>query len=118
MIKSILVNSVLILALFLAGCSSGKAPRSTAQAFLENLVEGKLTEAKKYATEQTSQLLDMVSSMGGLEEIDPNSKFIFVDETVDGNKAVVKYRQKAGGEVETIDLVKIDGIWKVHIQKD
>lgn len=71
--KAIAPLIVILLALMLAGC--GPSPKSTARSFTENLAHGKIDEAKKYATDQTGQFLDMASSMGALP-IDPNFEFI------------------------------------------
>ena len=79
--------------------------------------QGKISESKKYATEQTGQFLDMAASMG-VVPVEPNFRFILVDQSIDGNKAVVRYKEEQDGDIETIDLVKIDGKWKVHMNKD
>ncbi|MCD7930664.1 MAG: DUF4878 domain-containing protein [Tannerellaceae bacterium] len=99
---------------FLVACSSG--PESAAQKFTENMAKGKYTEAKKYATESTGQLLDMVSGFGG-GEVNPNFKFQLVDKAVDGNMAEVTYRDKnqPEGAEQTLQLVKIDGDWLVNM---
>lgn len=102
------------LAAILTGCV--QSPRSTAKLFTENISQGKLTEAKKHATEQTGQLIDMASSMGALP-IKPGNQFIFIEQTIDGDKATVRYRSSEEGNAETINLVKVDGKWKVHTRK-
>jgi ABC-type glycerol-3-phosphate transport system substrate-binding protein len=102
----------LVMAILLAGC--GQSPKSTAKSFLENLAHGKITEAKKYATEQTGKILDIASTRFALE-VNPNYQFIFVEQSVDGNKAIVKYKEAKDGKVHEIDLVKVDGQWKVHL---
>jgi hypothetical protein len=112
--KTLVRTFSLALIFLLAACSP--SPQSTAQAFAENLAKGKITEAKKYATDQTGQLLDMASSMGG-NTINPDFKFVLVDKSVEGNRAVVHYRNGKDGSVEKIDLVKIDGEWKVNVSK-
>ncbi len=108
--KTVIIIASFSALLLLTGC--GKSPSKVAKAFSENLAKGSITEAKEYATEQTGQLLDMAASMGAIEA-DPDYKFVLVEETIDGNRAVVK---QEGGE--QIDLVKIDGKWKVDIKKD
>jgi hypothetical protein len=102
----------LVMAILLAGC--GQSPKSTAKSFAENLAHGKITEAKKYATEQTGKILDIASSRGAFHVI-PNYQFIFVEQSVDGNKATVKFKGAKDGEVEELYLVKVDGQWKVHV---
>lgn len=104
----------LFVAIALTGC--GQSPRSTAKTFSESLAHGKISEAKKHATEQTGQLLDLATSLGGMP-IEPDFKFIFVDQEIDGNSAVVRFREKPDGDIESVNLVKIDGEWKVHMTK-
>jgi len=104
----------LFVAIALTGC--GQSPRSTAKSFSENLAHGKISDAKKHATEQTGQLMDLASSFGGIP-VEPNFKFIFVDQEVDGNSAVVRFRERPDGDVQSLNLVKIDGEWKVHMSK-
>ena len=101
----------------LAGC--GKSPRSVAQAFTENLAAGKYSEAKKYATLQVSQQIDMLHGMagmfnGGAKELGtPALKFIFVSEQIQGNKAMVMYRPAPDSMEVPLNLEKIDGRWLV-----
>ena len=90
----------------------GESPSKVAKAYSENLAKGNVTEAKKYTTEQAGQLLDMLASMVGIKAY-PDYKFVLIEETIDGNHAVVK---QEGGE--QINLVKIDGKWKVDIKTD
>jgi hypothetical protein len=104
----------LALIFLLAACSP--SPQNTAKDFAENLARGKVSEAKKHATDQTGQLLDMASSMGGIT-IEPDFKFILVEKSIEGNRAVVRYRNGKNGTVEKLDLVKIDGQWKVNVSK-
>lgn len=109
------VFAVAMSVVLVTGC--GKSPKNTVKAFTENLAKGKISESKKYATEQTGKLLDMASSMDSIP-IEPNFQFILVEQSIDGNKAVVRYKEKPDGDVESMDLVKIDGEWKVYVNKD
>jgi outer membrane lipoprotein-sorting protein len=99
--------------LLLSGC--GQSPSKVAMAFSEEMAKGNITEAKKYATEQTGQLLDMVASMGAMDT-EPDAKFKVTKETIDGSHATVKIEKD--GDEEEMDLVKIDGKWKVDVKKD
>jgi hypothetical protein len=112
--KATVLIVTLLTVILLTGC--GQSPKSTAKAFTENLASGKVAEAKKYATEQTGQMLDFASSMGALP-IEPNFQFIYVEESVDGNKATVKFKETKDGKVHDLDLVKVDDQWKVHMKK-
>ncbi|MCG8377449.1 MAG: DUF4878 domain-containing protein [Chlorobiales bacterium] len=97
----------------LMGC--GDSPQSVAKNFTENLAKGKISEAKKYATEPTGEMLDFAGKIGAMP-VNTDFTFIYVDKTVEGEQATVRYKSSPDGQEETIKLVKIDGKWKVHMQ--
>ena len=101
-----------IMIVFFASCSSG--PQKVAKEFTENLSKGKTLEAKKYCTESSGQMIDFASQLGGLP-IDPNFKFIIVKDSIVDNKAWVTFKDQ-NEKQDVVELVKIDGIWKVHMQ--
>ena len=109
-----------ITVLVLAACS-GPGPGDTAEKFMTHLSKNEFTEAKQYASESTGQMVEMIGkmsqAMGGKIEEDKDFKFELVEESVDGDKAVIKFRKKADGKVETMNLIKVDGAWKVHEEK-
>lgn len=100
---------------FLVLLSCGDSPQSVAKNFTENLAKGKISEAKKYATEPTGEMLEFASKIGAMP-VDPDFTFVFVEKTVEGDKATVVYRKSVDGPDERISLVRIDGKWKVHMQ--
>lgn len=102
----------LAISALLISCSSG--PEKTAKNFTENLAKGKVEEAKKYATESTGKLIDFASGFGGMP-IDPNFKFEMIKDSVVNNKAWVTFINQKGKK-ETIEIVKIDGDWLVHME--
>lgn len=93
-------------------CSSG-SPTSVAKNFTESIAKGKYEDAKKYCTEPTAKLLDMAMAFGGEAKVDPDFKFESIREEIDGETAKV-FVKKGEGE-EAIDLVKVDGAWKVSM---
>tara|TARA_B110000196_G_C20631995_1_gene424492 strand:- start:91 stop:429 length:339 start_codon:yes stop_codon:yes gene_type:complete len=103
--------SIIALSILLFSCSSG--PENSAKNFTENLAKGKVEEAKKYATESAGTMLDLASSFGGLT-VDPNFKFEMIKDSIVENKSWITYTNQKG-EIETIELVKIDGDWLVHM---
>lgn len=105
-----------VFSVFLFTACSSNTPSAVAEKFTTALAKGKIEEAKKYSTEPTAKLLDMVSSMAGNKMIQTDFKFTVVSEEINGDLATVTYT-KGGEENEedTIDLVKIDGNWKVSM---
>ncbi|MBK1439841.1 hypothetical protein JHJ32_07590 [Parapedobacter sp. ISTM3] len=95
---------------FLYSCSS--SPTNVAKEFTESMAKGKINEAKKHATEATGNMLDFASGLGGLS-VQPDFKFEKIRDSVAGNRAWVTFMD--GKKEETVELVKIDGTWLVHI---
>ena len=100
---------------FLVLLSCGDSPQTVAKNFTENLAKGRISEAKKYATEPTGKMLEFAGKIGAMP-VNPDFKFVYVEKTVDGDKATVVYRESDDGPDERISLVRIDGKWKVHMQ--
>lgn len=105
------IISILAISLLLFSCSSG--PSDAAKNFTENLAKGKVDEAKKYATESTGKMIDYANRFGGLP-IDPNFRFEMLNDSIVKNKAWVTYTNQEG-RIETVEVVKIDGNWLVHM---
>lgn len=103
------------LGFLLTGCSAG--PEDTAEDFLAAIASGEISEAKELATESTGELLELAAGFGALD-VDPDFEFVLVEKVVDGNRATITYTNGPDGKIETVDLVKLDGKWKVHEQKD
>ena len=105
---------LIISVLLLSGC--GVAPHTVAEKFCINLSHGKTTEAKQYCTQQTAQLIDFAVQSGSIP-VNPDAKFIFDHEEITENTARVYFKETTNGAVDNIDLVRIDGKWKVHMRK-
>lgn len=110
--KKIVLTAALSVLLF--SCSSG--PESVAEKFTENLAQGKIEEAKKYATESTKSMLDLLNGFGGFP-VNPDFEFKAEKDSVVGNKAWITFTNQKGEE-DVIELVKIDGKWLVHMEAD
>lgn len=103
---------IVILCTCLAGCA--KAPEEVAKTFAQEMRKGKVTEAKKYTTEPSGRLLDLSNAAGFLPEINPDFRFELTSKTIDGNRALVGYRD--GNTEFTLTLVKIDNVWKIDLE--
>lgn len=101
----------------LFACSGG-GPRSTAESFVKEMSKGNLTEAGKYCTQEAAAMLTLAASMGPMDEMkEAFSEVKYVREEIDGDKAKVFFKDKEGEEIDPVDLVKIDGEWKVVLSK-
>jgi hypothetical protein len=118
--KIILLAGTASLMLLLIACSNGNSPKSVAENFLQAYSKMNFEEAKKYGTEETGKLMDMMSS---LTKLMPDStkvelKSEIIAEKIDGDKAFYTYIQKGKKGEQTLNLAKVDGKWKVVMSKD
>ena len=105
---------------FLISCGGGDSPKSVAEHFLKALNKMDYETAKKYGTEDTGRLLDMISGFAKMSPDSANEEksFDIKTEKIDGDKATVTYVQSGEVSEQTLDLIKIDGKWKVAMTKD
>lgn len=101
----------------LVSCSSGNTPRAVAEKFSIELSKGNIDKASEYCTPEAAAMLAMAKSFGGSTEmVKEDFKFVFKKEEIEGDTAKV-YFEDENGEEEEIDLVKLDGKWKVVLTK-
>jgi outer membrane lipoprotein-sorting protein len=113
--KTIFVIGLVFLA-FLAGCAgAGGSPKSVVQKFYKAIEENDSKALAEVATSDTAQLIAMFGTkvQGMVKE---NGKIKTMTESINGDTATVKVTFE-NGEEEDIDLVKVDGKWKVTISK-
>jgi hypothetical protein len=109
-----------ILGFVLIVSCSNNSPKSVAESFLKAMNKMDFEEAKKYGTDDTGKMLDMLS---GFTKMMPDSakketKSEIVSEKIDGDKATVTYKDDGKSEEQVLNLVKIDNKWKVAMSKD
>jgi hypothetical protein len=106
--------------LILTSCGGGDSPKSVAENFLKAMNKMDYETAKKYGSEDTGRLLDMMSGFANMipDSAKQEKSFEIKDEKIDGDKATVTYSQSGEVGEQTLDLVKIDGKWKVAMSKD
>ncbi len=107
-------------------CSGGKnSPEGVTKDFLTAMQKVDLEKAKELCAPETASLITMMETYGKaemekakLEAKDKGVKEIkIISSKIDGDKAKVVYT--AGDEKEeTMDLKKIDGKWKVSVDKE
>jgi len=120
-----LFSLLAVLSFSLFSCS-GNGPEGVAEKFVVLTSQGDFTEAKKYCDESTAAMMNMAETLvaGKKEELKEKNKDIKVDiisSDVKDDKATVKYNIVNGettSEEKQIDLKKIDGEWKVSLNKE
>jgi ABC-type glycerol-3-phosphate transport system substrate-binding protein len=108
----------LILAVVLASCGGGGgSPSAVTKNFITAIIKGDVKGIQANSTEEVASLLTAFIGEDKIEaQLEEIGKFTVKDETIDGDTAKVTVVYESGEE-ETIDLVKVDGKWKVTIKK-
>lgn len=111
--------SVLI-AILIFSCMGDDTPTSVADKFLKAMGSQDFESAKKYGTEETERLLDMLSGFAKMSADSTNKdlNFKILRENIDNDNAVVYYLEEGReGELQ-LPMVKVGGKWKVLLSKE
>jgi len=114
---------VLLVALTVSSCGNSNDPKAVAKDFLLALASQDFEKAKELGTERTSGMITLIESMAKMAKENGQK----LDETklpeveigeceIDGDKAVCYYTSE--GKEEKINLVKVEGKWKVDMSKE
>lgn len=111
---------MLFLILGIVACVGSDNPRSIADKFLKAMSSQDYELAKKYGTEETGKLLDMMSGFTkmSLDSVGKDLSFEILREKIEGDNAVIFYKEGGReGELQ-LPLVKANGKWKVLLSKE
>lgn len=100
-----------------ASCSDAgmnNSPKSVARDFLEQVSQGKYEEAKLYGTQNTAKLLDFSNMMLG--STDKTFDYTITKDSIEGDHAWVFFYDGRTKRQESMDLIKVDGKWKVDLR--
>jgi len=111
-----------LLIVLIAACTTVDTPKSVAEKFMNALNKQDFETAKKYGTEDTGKLLDMMSGLAKMgasaDTVSKERKVEMLTEKIEGDKATVTYKMEDKAGEEPLSLVKQDGKWKVAMSKD
>jgi len=110
-----LISLLLIIGIVAVGCSVGGSPTSVVKKLHTAIEKGDSKAIGQLMTPEAAQMMvlmgekakGMMATYGGIAK---------TEESIVGNNAVVKVKYK-NGETSDYELVKIDGKWKVAIDK-
>ena len=113
--KRVMMLAGIICVVFIAGCSSNNSPSAAARKFYTAVVKGDAKAMGQVATPETVQVMTMFGEKAqGMLAV--YGKITKTTEEIDGDTAVVTLTFE-NGETDTLHLVKIDGKWKVSMNK-
>jgi hypothetical protein len=104
----------LVFAVLLAGCAA-PSPKAVVERFYRAVEKNDAKALAEAATPETAQLMAMFGEKVQAQAA-ANGKIASMTETIDGDTASVTVTFE-NGEKQNIDLVKVDGKWKVSISK-
>jgi len=98
----------------MVGCGGG-SPTTAARQFVAAVEKGDTRALEKVATEETAQMIAMFGekAQGSMAEF---GRIVSTTETINGNTASVTLTFENGEDME-LDLIKVDGNWKVTFDK-
>jgi len=110
-----LISLMLIIVIVVIGCSAGGSPTNVVKKLHTAVEKGDAKAIGQLMTPEASQMMimlgekasGMIASYGGITR---------TEETINGDYASVKVTYR-NGETSDYDLVKVDGKWKVTINK-
>jgi hypothetical protein len=111
---------IIIISMVIWACNGSDTPRSVAEKFLKAMSTQDFETAKKYGTEETEKLLDMMSGFTKMttDSVAKELKFEITREKVEGENAVIYYKEEGReGELQ-LPMVRVEGKWKVLLSKE
>ena len=96
-------------------------PEETASRFLKAVNERNYEMARRYSTEETGKLIDLLDRLSKLSEEPLPSKraeFEIISGNIEDDLATVRFREKGTATEQELELMKVDGEWLVNITKE
>ena len=115
---SLLLSSATTFLLAACGGGGDMTPTQVAEKYLTHLKKMEFDDAKKYGTEKTGAMLDLMSGMASMMPKSESTGFKILSEAIEGEKATVTYRGEGSEADEVVTLVKQDGKWLVDMSKE
>jgi uncharacterized lipoprotein len=101
--------------IFVAGCSNNNTPSAVVREFYNAVAENDVKKMGQYATPETVGTVSLYGQkMQGY--VIALGKITNITEEIDGDTAVVTV-SFANDDEQKVDVVKIDGKWKVKMEK-
>jgi len=113
--KRVMMLAGVVCVAFIFGCSGAESPSSVARKFYAAVEKNDSKAMGKVATPETVQMMAMFGekAQGMMASY---GKIKSTEEEIDGDTAVVTVTFE-NGETQDLDLIKVNGAWKVTINK-
>lgn len=120
--KLMSIGFVLLFSFFMVSCGgSSDNPQDVAEEFMTALTDKDYDKAKDLGTENTVMMIGMIESMASMapegEEAEEMGEITWGETEIDGEKAICYYSTPDKAD-QQVDLIKVDGDWKVDMKKE
>ena len=120
--KLMSIGLVFLFAFMIASCGgSSDNPQDVAKEFMTALADKNYDKAKDLGTENTVMMIGMIESMASMApegEEEEMGELVWGETEVDGDNATCFYKEEGKDAQQQVDLVKVDGDWKVDMKKE
>jgi ketosteroid isomerase-like protein len=120
--KLMSIGFVLLFSFFMVSCGgSSDNPQDVAKDFMKALADKDYDKAKDLGTENTVMMIGMIESMAGMAtegEEQEMGELVWGDTEIDGDSAICYYTEEGKEGQQQVDLIKVDGDWKVDMKKE
>jgi hypothetical protein len=113
--KRVMMLTGVMCVLFIAGCGGNASPSDAARKFFAAVEKNDSKAMAKTATPETVQMMAMYGEKAK-GEMAAYGKITSITEEIDGDTAVVTVAFE-NEETLDLDLIKVDGKWKVAFDK-
>lgn len=118
-ISRILVAFFICFLVLSSACNREAGPGDVAIKFITSVDRMKFDEAKQYCTPETAKMVDFMNTLMQMNPKNiPEKKFEVLEEEINGDKAIVRYKEEGKSKIDFINLVKVDHKWKVVVSKE
>ena len=120
--KLMSIGFVLLFSFFMVSCGgSSDNPQDVAIEFMDALGDQDYDKAKDLGTENTIMMIGMIESMASMapegEDSEEMGEITWGETEIDGDNATCFYSTEDKAD-QQVDLVKVDGDWKVDMKKE
>jgi hypothetical protein len=112
--------TIISLSCLILACGDRDSPRAVAENFLKAISTHDYDGARKYGTEETERFLDMISGFHKMmpDSVNREKKYEITRETMDGDRAVIYFKEQGRPGEQPLPMIKQDGRWKVIKSKE
>ncbi len=109
--------TIAVIALLFSACKQEAAtPKSITESFFTTLSAGDFTKAKTMVTKDSEEAIESLKTFAA-DQV-KGKKYTVIKEDIQGENATVTYKQEGKEGEKTMQLMKVEGNWKIMFDKN